>query len=134
MVGLKVISGFKGVIDYYYYMGQPCARTWPRKPKRPRSPAVQETIAVFKQAALSLSLISPEVRLAYEQMAVGTNLTWKDIFYRGYISGTLRYYIPVDELESSNPGPERQTPPLPPEQRWPAKRKTHKPWHKPVES
>lgn len=101
MVGLKVISGFRGVIDFYYYMGIPCARKWPKKPRVPRSPGVQESIAVFKQATQNLSLISPEVREAYEQMAVGTNLTWKDLYYRGYISGTLRYYIPVDELEES---------------------------------
>lgn len=101
MVGLKVISGFKGVIDFYYYMGIPCARTWPRKPKAARSPEVQAQWPVFKQAAELFDQISPEIRQAYEQMAVGTNLTAKDIFFRGYISGTLRYFIPVDELEES---------------------------------
>jgi len=97
MVGLKVISGFKGVIDFYYYMGIPCARAWPKKPSAARSPAVQAQWPVFRSAAALFDQISPEVRQAYEQMAVGTNLTVKDIFFRGYISGTLKYYIPVDE-------------------------------------
>ena len=101
MVGLKVISGFRGVIDFYYYMGLPCARSWPRKPKGARSAPVMAQWPVFKRAAELFNQLSPEVRYAYEQMAVGTNLTVKDIFFRGYISGTLRYYIPVDELEES---------------------------------
>lgn len=101
MVGQKVIDGFKGVIDFYYYMGIPVARTWPRKPTGARSPGVQAQWPVFKQAAELFDQISPEVRLAYAQMAVGTNLTAKDIFFRGYISGTLRYFIAVDQIEES---------------------------------
>ena len=101
MVALKVIHGFKGVIDFYFYMGIPCARAWPKKPSQLRNANVQAQWPVFRQAAELFDQLSPEVRQAYFQMAVGTNLTAKDMFFRGYISGTLRYYIPVDELEES---------------------------------
>ena len=99
MVGRKVIDGFRGVIDFYFYMGIPCARSWPRKPKGARVPAVMAQWPVFQNAARLWHEISPEVRKTYEEMAVTTNLTPRDIFTRGYISGALRYYIPVDELE-----------------------------------
>jgi len=101
MVGKKVIDGFKGVIDYYYYMGVPCARAWPKSPGKLRSQNVMSQWPIFTSAAKLWRDISPEIRQAYFQMAVGTNLTAKDIFFRGYISGTLRYYVPVGELEES---------------------------------
>jgi len=99
MVGRKVISGFRGVIDFYYYMGIPVARTWPRKPSMKRAPEVQATIRIFKQANIIFPQISPEVRQAYRDMVGSTNITWKDMFFRGYISGTLRYFFPPGELE-----------------------------------
>lgn len=45
--------------------------------------------------------VSPVVRQAYQDMVGTTNLTWKDMFYRGYLAGTLRYFFPVDELEET---------------------------------
>ena len=101
MVGLKVIDGFKGVIDYYYYMGVPCARKWPRKPITSRIPSVQAQWPIFSNAASLWTNLSPEMKAWYEEMAEPTNLTGKDLFFRGYISGTLRFYVPVDELEGS---------------------------------
>lgn len=101
MVGQKIISGFKGVVDFYYYMGVPCARAWPKSPGRNRSPAVMSQWPVFTHAAELWRELSLEVRQAYKQMAVGTNLTARDLFFRGYISGTLRFYQPVDDLEES---------------------------------
>ena len=98
MVGLKVIRGFRGVIDFYFCRGIPCARKWPRKPTRVRIPSVREQWPIFINAAKLWRELSPEVRQAYEDMAVPANLTGKDMFFRGYISGTLRYYQPVDEL------------------------------------
>ncbi len=101
MVGLKVIRGFRGVIDFYYCRGVPCARRWPKKPSHIRAPAVREQWTAFKEAAELWKQLSPEVIQAYEDMAQPSNLTGRDMFFRGYISGTLRYYVPVDELEES---------------------------------
>ena len=101
MVSRKVIDGFKGTIDYYYYMGVPCARAWPKSPGKIRSAPVMSQWPVFTTAATLWNELSLEVRQAYEEMTSGTNLTARDMFFRGYISGTLRFYISVDELEST---------------------------------
>lgn len=87
MVGRKVISGFRGVIDFYYCRGIPCARKWPKKPSLPRSPAVQTGIDAFSQAGIALHQLDPTVIEAYKVMAAETNLTWKDFFYRSYLAG-----------------------------------------------
>ena len=34
MPAQAVIDGFKGVLDMYYWLRIPCARKWPRHPKR----------------------------------------------------------------------------------------------------
>lgn len=94
MVGQKIIDGFKGVIDFYYYMGVPCARSWPKKIGANRSPAVMAQWPIWTEAARLWGEISPTVREAYVQMAVSTDLTGKDMFFRGYISGILRFYYP----------------------------------------
>ena len=99
MVGKKVIDGFRGVVDFYYYMGVSCARSWPKSPGKSRSWAVTQQWAVFKEAARLWPLLSTSVQQTYVEMARPTNLTGKDMFFRGYISGTLRYYAPPDALE-----------------------------------
>ena len=101
MVAIKVIRGFRGVIDFYYYMGIPCARAWPKSPGKIRNVNVMRQWPAFKQAADLFKQLSPEVRQAYEDMAMVTNLTGKDMFFRGYLSGTLRYYVAVDDLPES---------------------------------
>jgi len=98
---LYIINGFKGLIDFYVCRGQPCARTWPRFPTGPRAPAVQATIRIFKEANVLFPAISETVRQAYKEMAGSTSLTWKDMFFRGYISGTLRYFYAPDQIEES---------------------------------
>lgn len=102
MVSEAVIDGFKGTIDFYVYKGMPCFRRWPKKRGGQFTPQEMAGWTVFTQAAALWNELSPEVRLAYEEMAVTTNLTAKDMFFRGYISGILRYYWPVDELSEIN--------------------------------
>ncbi|MBA7623449.1 hypothetical protein ES703_30845 [subsurface metagenome] len=79
-------------------MGVSCARKWPKKTGLRRTPAVEAQWPIFIEAAAVWAEISSVVREAYAEMAVTTNLTARDMFIRGYISGTLRYYWPVDEL------------------------------------
>lgn len=98
MVGKKIIDGFKGVVDFYYWMGIPCARVWPRSQGKSQTPESVAQWPIFKTAAKLWGELSPEVKTAYNEMASVTNLTGKDMFFRGYISGTLRYYEPVDDM------------------------------------
>lgn len=91
MLGEKAISGFKGVIDFYYYMGIACARAWPKSPGRRRTPSVQAGWASFSYAAGEWNNLSPEVRRAYEELATGSALSGRDMFQRAYMSGLYRY-------------------------------------------
>lgn len=98
---LAIISGFRGVIDYYVNYqscdrevsghGIPCARRWPRSPGHLRSPAVMEQWSAFSEASRLWSEVSPVVQDAYNKMASGTGLSGRDMFTRGYISGLYRY-------------------------------------------
>ena len=99
MVSRKIIDGFKGKIDFYVYMGQPCVRKWPRSQGKSQTPASVAQWPVWRRATELWNQVSPEVRAAYKDMTAGTNLTARDMFYRGYVAGTLRYFFAVDELE-----------------------------------
>jgi len=103
MPALKIISGFKGTLDFYVHCGLNCVRRWPRSPGHRRTPEVEAQWPVFKEAVALWAEISSVVRDAYAEMAVTTDLTPRDMFTRGYISGILRYYWPVDELSEENP-------------------------------
>ena len=89
--GLEVISGFKGVVDFYVWKGIAVARTWPRSPGHRRAPAVQEQWPAFAWAASNWNELSPYVRQAYEDLATGTNMTARDLFTKGFINGTFLY-------------------------------------------
>lgn len=98
MPSLKVINGFKKTIDFYYWMGIPVAREWPRKPDGERSPAVREQWPLFVYAARLWQQLSPVVQRSWNEMATGTALTGRDLQIRAYIGGALKLYSPVDDL------------------------------------
>jgi len=90
MAGKKVIDGFRGVIDFYYYMGLPIARAWPRSPGKKRSPAVMAQWAAWSYASKHWNYLSPEVRRAYEQTATGSSLNGRDLYMKAYITTYFR--------------------------------------------
>lgn len=91
MLGEKVISGFKGTLDFYYYMGVPCCRAWPKSPGSNRTPAVQAGWALFANASREWDNLSPEVRRTYEELATGSALSGRDMFMRAYMKGLYAY-------------------------------------------
>lgn len=99
MLGERVISGFRGTLDFYYYMGIPCVRSWPKSPGKARSAAVQAQWPVFTQAAYLSKQLPPEIIDAYRAMAQSSGLSWKDVFTRSYMSGWKKLIATVDELE-----------------------------------
>lgn len=82
MPAQAVIDGYKGIIDFYLWKGIPCVRSWPRKPKMPRSPAVQASAAIFGALATAFSDTPPNIRARASELAVGTAWTWRDVRYR----------------------------------------------------
>lgn len=95
MLSEAIIDGFKGKIDFYFYMGIPCFRKWPKSPGRLRSPAVQAQWPAFSYAAKEWDNLSPEVRRAYEQLATGSGLTGRDMFQRSYTKGLYQHPPPT---------------------------------------
>lgn len=99
MLGEKVISGFRGVLDFYYWMGIPCVRAWPKSPGHARSAAVEAQWQFFAKAVALWREASPDVREACQWMSSDTGLTSRDIFMRCYMSGYKKTITTVDELE-----------------------------------
>jgi len=87
MPSQAIIDGFKGTIDYYVYMGQPCVRKWPRSPGHKRAPEVEAQWSNFTKATRLWSQLPPEIRESYKQLAASTTLSGYEWFLRGYISG-----------------------------------------------
>jgi len=99
MPSLEIISGFKGIVDFYVHNGIPCARRWPHSPGHRRAPLVEAQWPILAHAAKSWNTIPPEIRQAYEWMASDTGLSARDMFTRAYISGWKKLIATVDELE-----------------------------------
>lgn len=89
-----IIDGFKGTVDFYVYMGIPCARAWPKSPGKQRSPAVMAQWPAFAYAAGEWRNLSVAVQDAYNQLATNSGLSGKDMFTRAYLAGLYRYPTP----------------------------------------
>jgi len=99
--GKAIISGFRGVIDYYMNYqscnrevsgpGIPCARMWPRSPGHKRAPAVEAGWVAFSYIAKQWNELDQEIREAYNSMASGTGLCGRDMFERAYLKGLFTY-------------------------------------------
>lgn len=87
MLSEKVISGFRGTLDFYFYMGKPCVRKWPKSPGKNRSPAVQAWWKPFKEATQLAKEVDGALIRYYSVNAVGTKQTWKDLFFTSYMKG-----------------------------------------------
>lgn len=94
MPGQKIIDGFKGKLDFYYYMGIPVCRKWPRSQGKSQTPASIAQWPFFTYASQGFITISPFVREAYFAVARDCGLHAKDWFMRGYMTGIYKYPIP----------------------------------------
>lgn len=89
-----IIGGFKGSVDFYYYMGLAVARKWPKKIGRLRSEAVTAQWSPFAVATREWSNLSPEVQASYNSLCIGSRLSGRDMQQRAYLSGLYRYPLP----------------------------------------
>jgi len=94
MPSQAIISGFKGVVDFYDWCGIPCFRQWPRSPGHKRSPAVEAQWSSFGYSAGLWTSLSKEIQETYNTMATGTGLSGRDMFTRAYIKGLFTYSPP----------------------------------------
>lgn len=89
-----IIDGFKGNIDFYVYMGIPCARAWPKSPGITRSPGVRAQWPFFSYATKEWPNLSQAVQDAYRELATNSGLSGRDMFIRAYLTGLYRYPTP----------------------------------------
>lgn len=82
-----IVRGFKGVIDFYYWFGIPCARRWPRSPGKRRSPSVEAQWPAFAYAAQAWRTLPEEIRQSYVTMAEGTGISGYHLWMRSYLLG-----------------------------------------------
>jgi len=94
MLGEKVIAGFRGTLDFYYYMGIPICRSWPKSPGSNRAPAVRAGWPPFTYASREWNNLSPVVRRSYEQLSTDSGLSARDMFQRAYMTGLYRNPLP----------------------------------------
>lgn len=85
--GLDIINGMKGKVDYYLWMGIPCARLWPRSPGHNRAPAVEAQWPAFAWVNSYWKHLPSVIRDAYTELAVSTNMTGRDLFTKSFING-----------------------------------------------
>lgn len=93
MPALEIVQGLKGTLDYYWYMGVPVCRRWPRAPLGPRSLDVRRTNAVWQLHAPSCAALRPYIEPSYRMYTSGTGLTWRDLYYRLATNGYAWYRI-----------------------------------------
>ncbi|MBA7627797.1 hypothetical protein ES703_35266 [subsurface metagenome] len=91
MLGMKQIDGFKGKLDFYYYMGLAIARKWPRSQGNSQTPASVAQQPMFTYATRLWAEMSPFVKTSYTNLANACGLRNFDWHMRGYISGIYRY-------------------------------------------
>ncbi len=91
MLGQKQIDGFKGSIDFFYYMGKAVARRWPRNQGKSQTPASVAQQPMFTYVQRLWKETSPFVKAAYESLARDGALHRKDWFMRGYYGKIYRY-------------------------------------------
>jgi hypothetical protein len=82
----NIISGFKGTLDFYQWLGIKVCRAWPRLQKETRSPAVVAQWRPFAEASTLWNTLSPEVQAAYETMASGSTMTGRDMSIKMYLN------------------------------------------------
>lgn len=82
-----IISAMKGTVDYYLWRGIPCARMWPRWPKRDPHPDEKANQDAFAYVQSHLSLLPDYLIDQYKRMAVGTPWTWRDLLLSTYMKG-----------------------------------------------
>ncbi|GAI68297.1 unnamed protein product [marine sediment metagenome] len=89
-----IIDGFKGTIDFYNYMGVPCARAWPKSPGKSRSPEVMAQWPIFSYASKEWNNLSQTVRDSYNTLSTNSGLSGRDMQVRAYLTGLYRYPTP----------------------------------------
>lgn len=86
-----IIDGFKGKLDFYYYMGKPCVRKWPRSQGKSQTPASVAQWPMFTYVQKLWNSTTPLVQTAYTDLSPESGLHKRDWFMRAYYGKIYRY-------------------------------------------
>ncbi len=75
-------------------MGIPVARTWPKKTTIPQTAGEKAAQIPFAYASQEWANLSPIVQRAFNELAVNSGLSGRDMQVRAYLSGLYRYPTP----------------------------------------
>lgn len=82
---LATIRKYKGLIDFYYWKGIPCARKWPDWSHPKLSAGQKASMAAFSQAMTDLKQVSPHVRETWKSLLFGKAPSWIDEYKSRYM-------------------------------------------------
>lgn len=113
------VASLKGTLDYYLWRGIPVVRSWPRKPKMPRTAAVTASFTLFGQVAKAITQVPAEMQYMPDDWQLNTNWTWRDFWtasiYLGFWSPGLELPLPeIAPMPPFIPGQYYTTPTLDP--------------------
>jgi len=86
-----IIGHMAGTIDYYLWMGIPCARSWPCARRVPITPQERAAWPIFTIATRLWNTLTPEIQAAYNTMASGSTLSGRDMATKLYINANPIY-------------------------------------------
>lgn len=81
----EVIAGFHGVIDFYYWRGQPVCRAWPKVAKQPNSPTQLASREAFRACRADLRDMEESVRVLWPRDFFGHRQAWLDYYTGMYL-------------------------------------------------
>lgn len=90
-----IVDSLKGVIDFYYWKGIPCARAWPHWPKRVPTPAEKTNQDSFAYCQHQWKQLPEYIKEMYRQCASTTSLTARDIYTACYMN-VERFTLALD--------------------------------------
>lgn len=79
MADRATIIASRGLVDFYFWKGQPVARAWPKRSTKPRTAGEVRSSAAFTAAAKWTGAISVNVEADYRRYIAGTGVTWVDM-------------------------------------------------------
>lgn len=90
MPATAIVSGFKGVLDFFVHDGIACVRRWPRPPTKKRSAAVQAQWPAWRYATTTWNALSKYVQDAYRATAAVSSLSGRDLYTKAFIKDYFR--------------------------------------------
>ncbi len=94
MPNSDIISGFKGTVDFYYYLGVPVARAWPVSHGKQRTPAVMAQWPAFANASRLWSRCTPNVQAIYAAWTGPARQNARNLQIKCYLHNIYGHPIP----------------------------------------